>query len=375
MDFLDLAVTIAENLRLLIFGPLFAAIIALGISYLIPPTYTARTSFFPPQQQHSASASMLAQLGALAGVAATATGLKNPADQYVALLQSTTVADSLISRFNLMELYDKELRQDARLELEDNSRIVTGKDGLIVVEVEDKSPQRAADMANAYVSELEALMGRLALTEAQQRRAFFERQLEETRKNLAEAERSLAGVGLTPSAIKANPEVAVEGVASLQARVTAQEVKLAVLRGYLTESAPEFVQALSELSALRAQLQKAEISDPKASQSGGYIDRYRNFKYHETLFELFARQFELAKVDEAKEGAVIQIIDKALPPERKSKPKRALIAIFVSLATGFVLIVFAFVRKSLKNAKQHPDSAAKLEAVRGGLRRALKLRD
>jgi uncharacterized protein involved in exopolysaccharide biosynthesis len=371
---LDFAVVMAENLRLLIFGPLLVGLIALGIAFLITPTFTARTSFLPPQQQQSASAAMLAQLGSLAGVAASAAGLKNPVDQYVALLKSTTVADGLVNRFKLMELYETDFRHDARMTLEANTKITAGKDGLIVVEVDDKSPQRAAEMANAYLSELEALLGRLALTEAQQRRAFFERQLEETRNNLTEAERLLAAVGVTPSAIRANPEAALEGVATLQARVTAQEVRLSVMRGYLTESAPEFVQAQSELAALRSQLRKEEASEPKASQSGGYIDRYRNFKYHETLFELFARQFELAKVDEAREGAVIQVVDKATPPERKSKPRKALIAILTTLATGFVLMLFVLVRSSLKNAEQHPERAAKLEAVRGGFGRILKLR-
>lgn len=372
ISLLDIAVVIAENLRLLIFGPLAAGLVALGIAFLITPTFTARTSFLPPQQQQSASAAMMAQLGALAGVAASAAGLKNPADQYVALLKSTSVADRLVDQFKLIELYEVDFRQDARKTLADNTKITAGKDGLIVVEVDDHSPQRAAEMANAYVAELQVLLGRLALTEAQQRRVFFEKQLEETRNNLAEAERALAASGMTPGAVKANPEAAVELVANLQAQVTAQEVKLAAMRGYLTDSAPELVQAQNELAALRTQLRRQEVAEPGAAKSGGYIDRYRNFKYHETLFELFARQFELAKVDEAREGAVIQVVDTALPPERKSKPKKALIAVLTTLATGFALMLLVFVRGSLQNARHDPESAAKLAAVRTGFGRVLK---
>jgi uncharacterized protein involved in exopolysaccharide biosynthesis len=372
ISLLDIAVVIAENLRLLIFGPLAAGLVALGIAFLITPTYTARTSFLPPQQQQSASAAMMAQLGALAGVAASAAGLKNPADQYVALLKSTSVADRLVDQFKLIELYEVDFRQDARKKLADNTKVSAGKDGLVVVQVDDHSPQRAAEMANAYVKELQVLLGRLALTEAQQRRVFFEKQLEDTRNNLAEAERALAASGMTPGAVKANPEAAVELVATLQAQVTAQEVKLAAMRGYLTDSAPELVQAQNELAALRAQLRRQEVAEPGAAKSGGYIDRYRNFKYHETLFELFARQFELAKVDEAREGAVIQVVDTALPPERKSKPKKALIAVLTTLATGFALMLLVFVRGSLQNARHDPESAAKLAAVRTGFGRVLK---
>jgi tyrosine-protein kinase Etk/Wzc len=364
---IDLVVIMAQSIRLLVYGPLIAGLLALGVTFLIAPTFTARTSFVPPQQQQSASSAMLAQLGSLAGIAASAAGLKNPADQYVALLKSATIADNLINRFELVQLYGGGLRQDTREELADRTSISAGKDGLIVVQVDDESPERAAEMANAYVSELQALMGRLALTEAQQRRAFFEKQLEETRRNLTEAEHALVAVGVTPSLIKANPQTAVEGVATLQARVTAQEVKISVMRGHLTEAAPEFVQAQSELAALRAQLSRAEASEPKNGKSGGYIDSFRKFKYHETLFELLARQFELAKVDEAREGAVIQIVDKALPPERKSKPKRALIAILTTIAAGITLAIGIIVMQSIAVTATNAAGARKLAAIRRGL--------
>lgn len=144
------------------------------------------------------------------------------------------------------------------------------------------------------------------------------------------------------------------------------------MRGYLTDSAPELVQAQTELAALRTQLRRQEVAEPGAAKSGGYIDRYRNFKYHETLFELFARQFELAKVDEAREGAVIQVVDTALPPERKSKPKKALIAILTTLAVSIALMLFVFVRGALRNANQNPDRASKLTAVRDGFRQMLR---
>ncbi len=369
ISLLDLGVVIAENIRLLVLGPLAAGLLALGIAFLITPSYTARTSFLPPQQQQSSAMAALSQLGALSGIAASAAGLKNPSDQYVALLKSTTVADRLVDRFKLMALYEADFRQDARDRLAKKTVVAAGKEGLIVVDVEDKSPQRAAEMANAYVGELRTLLSTLALTEAQNRRVFFEKQLEQTKTRLTAAEMALGAIGVSASAIRADPKAAVEAVARLQAQATLQEVKLASMRGYLVESAPEFRQAQAELAALRAQLRKSSVGDPAASSAGGYIEKYRDFKYQETLFELFARQFELAKVDEAREGAVIQVVDAALPPERKSKPKKALIAILTTVAFAVLLLLWVFVRKAFQNSNARPEDAGKVAAIQAGFRR------
>lgn len=379
INLLDLLQTIVDNLRLLILGPLAVGVTALGISFLIKPTFTAETSFLPPQQQQGMAASMLASLGALGGLAGAATGLKNPADQYVAFLKSNSVEDALIDRFKLMERYDAEYRQNARQTLEANVKIASGKDGLITVSVDDTDPQMAADIANAHVQELTQLMGRLAVTEAQQRRQFFEKQLQQTQDKLTQAERELKKTGVSSDVLKASPESAVAAVAALQAQVTAQEVKLGAMRGYLAESAPDFKQALTELANLRAQLakQSQDSSSPASSSKGqggdkgDYVSKYREFKYQETLFELFAKQFEMAKVDESREGATIQVLDKAQPPELKSKPKKALIAILATLATGFALLLFVFIRQALRNASQDSESAQKLQALQASWRKAI----
>ncbi len=379
INLLDLLQTIVDNLRLLILGPLAVGVTALGISFLIKPTFTAETSFLPPQQQQGMAASMLASLGALGGLAGAATGLKNPADQYVAFLKSNSVEDALIDRFKLMERYDAEYRQNARKTLEANVKIASGKDGLITVSVDDTDPQMAADIANAHVQELTQLMGRLAVTEAQQRRQFFEKQLQQTQDKLTQAEIALKETGISGDVLKANPQSAVAAVAALQAQVTAQEVKLGAMRGYLAESAPDFKQALTELANLRAQLakQSQDSSSPASSSKGqggdkgDYVSKYREFKYQETLFELFAKQFEMAKVDESREGATIQVLDKAQPPELKSKPKKALIAILATLATGFALLLFVFIRQALRNASQDSESAQKLQALQVSWHKAI----
>jgi tyrosine-protein kinase Etk/Wzc len=370
ISLLDLLQVIADNLRLLILGPLTVGVIALGISFVIKPTFTATTSFLPPQQQQSAAASMLQSLGALGGLAGAA-GIKSPADQYVALTGSRSVKDALIEKFKLTERYDEKLRQDARKELEKNTRISTAKNGLITVEVDDHEPQIAADMANAYVEELSRLMSRLALTEAQERRAFFEGQLKKAKDGLTTAEAALKATGISESAVKASPGAAVGAVASLMAQVAAKEVQISAMRGYLMESAPEFQRAQAELGALRNQLSRTEKDTASNGGGGDYVAKYRDFKYYETLFELMAKQYEVARIDESREGAVIQVVDKALSPERKSKPKRGLVAVMATAAAGFVLLLFVFIRQAMRNAEREPGSAQKLNGLRVSLRRAL----
>jgi tyrosine-protein kinase Etk/Wzc len=371
ISLLDLLQTIVDNLRLLVLGPLAAGVIALGCSFLIAPTYTAKTQFLPPQQQQSAAASMLASLGALSGLAGAATGLKSPADQYIAFLKSVSVQDALIERFKLIEKYEVNLKTEARLALTDRVRISSGKDGLIGVEVDDKEPKFAADLANAHVEELRVLLGRLAVTEAQQRRMFFEKQLAQTKDNLAKADLALKSSGISSSVLKSSPASAVEAVARLKAGISVQEVKLGAMRNYLTESSPDFKQALSELASLKSELAKAEKDEPASQGISDYVARYREYKYQETMFELFAKQFELAKVDESREGAVVQVLDIAQPPERKSKPNKAMIAIITALASGFALLLFVFVRAAIKNASQDEETKLRLTKLKGSWKRAL----
>lgn len=374
ISLLDLLQTVVDNLRLLVLGPLAVGITALGISFLIPPTYTAKTQFLPPQQQQSAAASMLASLGSLGGLAGAVGGIKNPADQYLAYMKSVTLQDSLIDRFKLLERYEAKTKTEARLELRENVRVVSGKDGLISVEVDDKDPKFAAELANAHVDELGKLLGKLATTEAQQRRLFFEKQLNQAKDKLIESEIALKATGVSGSVLKSNPASAVAAVAGLQAAVTAQELKLGAMRGYFAETAPEFKQALNELANLKSQLVKQEKDTPANSNlkaQGDYVSKYREFKYNETLFELFAKQFEIAKLDESREGAVIQILDTAQPPERKSKPKKALIAIIATLAAGFTLLLFVFIKEAHKNASKDQESANKLNHLKASWQKAI----
>lgn len=368
ISLLDLLIPLAQNWRLLVLGPLAAGVLALGGSFLIKPTFTSTTTFLPPQQQQSAAASALAQLGGLAGVAGAAAGIKSPADQYVALLQSVRVSDQIIDQFKLMEVYEAKYRVNARKALDANANIAAGKkDGLISISIDDHDPQRAAAIANAYVEQLRKLTTELAVTEAQQRRVFFEKQMQATKEKLVQAQTNLQASGFTAGALKAEPKAAAEGYATLRAQLTAARIKLQVLRASMNDTAPEVRQQAATAAALEQQLKMLEAGDAPKSGSADYISKYREYKYQEALLDLFTRQFELAKVDESREGALIQVLDVAQPAELKSKPRRGQLAIITTLATGFMLVLFVFLRNALRRAGEDPESAQRIASIRRAL--------
>ena len=350
----DLLQPLIRHWKLWIFGSLAVGLLALGVAFLMTPVFTARTVFLPPQQQQSGLASTLQSLGGLAGLAGVSTAIKSPADQYVALMQSVSATDPLIDQFDLIKVYKVDYRFEARRELDRYTRMTIGKkDGLISIEVDDTDPKRAAALANAYVEQLRRLTSVLAVSEAQQRRVFFEKELKDARDQLAQAQQALQASGFNIGALRSEPRAAAEGYARLKAELTAAEVRSQVLRRNLADTAPEVQKNLAEIAALRAQLARQEQAGD-VSAGPDYVTKYREYKYRETLFELFARQYELARVDESREGALIQVVDMATVPEYKSKPKRAFIAagatVLSLLLIGMALIVRDAWRRQVPSA-------------------------
>ncbi|WP_374316798.1 Wzz/FepE/Etk N-terminal domain-containing protein [Aquabacterium sp.] len=362
ISLLDLLLVIKNNIKLLLVGPLSIGIVALGCSFLITPTYTATTTFLPPQQQQSSAAAMLQGLGALGSLAGAAAGIKNATDQYVSFAKSRSVQEALVKQFDLKSRYKADFTDDALKTLAGNAKVTAGKDGLISIDVDDTDPVFAAKLANAHIEQLNKLLDRLAVTDAQQRRMFYERQLANVQTKLKQAQSDLQRSGIKEGALRAEPRAAAEAYAALKAQVTAAEVALQSMRAYLTDQSPELRAAQANLGALRSQLSKAEAAN-NAAADDDYIAKYRDFKYQETLFEMFAKQFELAKLDEAKEGALIQVVDEAQPPERKSKPMKALIAVLATLISGFFLLIYVFIKESWRKTIQSGRNAEKMELL------------
>lgn len=367
IDWLDLAAAALEEWRLLVLLPLLAAILAAGASFLVVPVFTARTTLLPPQQSPQSSA--LATLGSLASLAGSGSGLRSSGDLYAALLQSATVEERLVQQFDLVAVYEVKLSVDARRRLQKNTRVEVGKkDGLLSIEVDDNSPQRAAEIANAYVSELRRLTSQLALTEAQQRRMFFEGRLKGTRDDLTAAQRALQASGFSSGALRAEPRLAAESYARLKAEVTAAELRLLSLRNSFAEASQEVQRQVAQVSSLRSQLSRLEAQDTGAADTE-YISRYREFKYQESLFELFSRQYELARTDEAREGALIQVVDTAAAPQKRSKPQRRLLVLGGFLAGCGIAVAILAIRRSWRRMASDPARAPQLTRIRAALGR------
>jgi uncharacterized protein involved in exopolysaccharide biosynthesis len=353
---------------------LAVGIVVALISLALPNIYKATTKLLPPQQQ-SGTAALLSQLGGFSGMAAGVAGIKNPNDLYVGMLNSRTVADRIIARFDLKKAYDTDSQERARTQLSGNTVISTGRDGLITIAVEDKDQKRVAQLANAYVEELTKLTRTLAITEAGQRRIFYEHQLELAKNNLANAEMKLKGALDTHGFVSVDVESrgVIETVAKLRAQIAAKEIQINSMQAFVTANNPSYRQAQEELSSLRAQIDKlengrADVVDQvdKDGKAAGLenIRTLRDVKYYQMLYELLAKQYEMAHLDEAKDASVIQVLDPAIEPERKDKPRRALI-VLISMALAFVgSIAFAFTSEAKRQAMLNPERAAKLEQLR-----------
>lgn len=369
---LDLLIILGRHRARLALWPLGAAAAALVVSLLWPQTFTAVTRILPPQQGQSTAAAMLGQLGGgLASLAGGSLGIKNPSDLYVGMLKSQTVANALIERFKLKEAYGEALLVDARRELAVNSRFASDKSGIITIEADAHDPALAADLANAYVEQLHKLTGTLAVTDAAQRRAFFEQQLQLTKEKLAESELKLRqGIergGLV--SVDAQGRAAIETGARLRAQISAKEIQLGAMRSYATPANPDLQRAEKELAAMRQELERLETGSPDGATPRGADARgvenirlVREVKYNEVMFELLARQYEMARVDEAKEAPIVQVLDRAAVPERKSGPRRGLIVVGAALLGLFVGLLSAFVKTALE--RLDPVQRERLDALR-----------
>lgn len=352
-DLIDLLLVLAKHKKKIILWPLGVGLVAAALSLTLDNVYKATTKLLPPQQAQSGAAALLSQLGGAAGAVAGMTGLKNPNELYIGMLKSRTIADKVIARFDLQKLYNEKTMDRTRLDLEENTIIADGKDGLITISVLDKDPKRVAAMANAYVEELLKLTRVLAVTEAGKRRLFFERQLEMSKDQLAAVEMQLKGSLDTNGVINVETDsrAILETVARLRAQIAAKEIQLSAMRSFVTDDNQEYKRADAELSGLKTELSKLQNGRPataaEAGRAGdeaglGNIKLLRDVKYKQMLYELLAKQYEIARLDEAKDAAIIQVLDPAIEPEKKFKPMRSILVLVPTMLTFFLALMAAF---------------------------------
>jgi tyrosine-protein kinase Etk/Wzc len=382
ISLLDLLIVVAERKRVVFWVTAIFALLAVAISLLLPKRYTATVTLLPPQQNTSLASALGGQLSGLAALAGGGgIGLRNPTDQFVGMLKSRTVEDAMVQRFGLMQEYKARYLSDARKKFEHRATVDgSGKDNLIRISVVDADPNRAAELANGYVEQFRYLSQHLAITEASQRRLFFERELEQSKDKLADAEEALMRTQQTTGVIQLDSQARalIESAAALRAQITAREVQIQGMQTYATGENAQLVQAQRELEVLRAQLAKLVGSDDSSGEiivpkglvpAAGmeYVRRLRDVKYNEAVFEILARQFEVAKLDEAKEGAIIQVVDPAIPPDKRSFPKRSLIVIGATVLGFFFAVFLTFAQAGFERMKDDPDTSGKIALLKRAL--------
>lgn len=376
---LDLLILLLKRKRFILLTTAAFGIIGLLVSFILRPVYRAETKILPPSQSPAGSfAQTLSGVFNMPGFLAQGLGVKSQMELYIEMLKSRSVLDRIVDRFDLMKRKKKKYPEDARKAL---LKVVTiegeKNSGLVTVKVDDRDPKRAAEMANAFIEELKRLAGGLAITEAAQRRLFFEEQLKDVKASLSKAEEDIRGFQETTGALQvdAQARAVIGGIAMFRAQIAAKEVQLKVLRSFATPQNPDVQKIEEELQGLKEELGRLESGarrghDPMMptgripSVGMEYLRRFREVKYNETLFELLSKQYEIARLEEARDAAVIQVVDPAIPPRKKYKPKRLLIT-FGAMAAGFLISVFAScIAGFVERSSGDPVLARKLESIR-----------
>ncbi len=331
------------------------------VAFLIPKSYTSTTQLMPPDPQSTSGMAMMAAMvakagGGLAGVAGGLLGLKSSGALFIGVLRSQTSQDRLIQQFDLRKVYGTRLVVDARTRLDENTSISEDKkSGIITISVRDRSPQRAAALAGAYVDQLNSLVSELSTSSAHRERVFLEVRLKVAKQDLDDASNQLAQFSSKNSTLDIQQEgkAMLDAVGTIAGEMIAAQSQLEGLRQIYTDNNSRVRSLNARVAELRKQLEKlggtettnvngaalssGKSADPAAAQTSGlpyptirslpllgakYADFYRRAKIQETVFELLTEQYELAKVQEAKETPSVKVLDPARIPEKKSFPPR-----------------------------------------------------
>ncbi len=357
---------LARGKRLVAFVTGIATLVGIVVSLVLPVSYTATTRIMTPQQTQSSAAFLMSQLALnpsatnpLAGATGGSLSLRNPNELYLGLLASRPIADAIIEKFGLVGAYHGKDMTAARKTLADSTTVTSEKSTLIAISVTDTDKRRAADIANAYPDQLRALTKNLAVTEASQRRLFYEQRLKDAKEDLVAAELALQQIQKEKGLVQldAQTKALITSLADLHAQVAAKEVQLQALRSYSTEQNPEVQLLESQLASL--QDQTARLEERSGSpESGGldladvagagaeYLRAEHEFEYRQALFDLLLKQYDAARWDEARNAAVIQVVEEAIPPERKSAPRRTLI-VLIFMALGMLGSWFYILGRSI----------------------------
>jgi uncharacterized protein involved in exopolysaccharide biosynthesis len=370
IDLLGLLMSVAREKSMILRATAAAVLLSASVALLLPGVYTAKAVILPPQDDRSGLNSMamgaLSELSGGGGGLGAALGLENPGDVYIGILKSRSVADALIQRFDLKELYDVDTQVAAREALARQVSITGDEGGLINIVFDDEEAARAAAIANGYVEELDRLTRQIAITEAAQRRLFIERQIGLTQDKLAQAEEALKRTQERTGVIDLDNQgrAIIEAVAELRAKAAAKEVQIAGMRSFATAANPDLIRVRQELAGLQSQIARMERHDiagngdimvatgrmPEAGLE--YLRKLREMKYQQAVYEMLAKQYEIARVDETRNSVVIQVVDPAVALDEETGPRRGLIVLLATVFTLILAVMWALVRGALMRVRQ-----------------------
>ncbi len=350
IDLFAYLIQVLKRKEFIIKTTLAAMLVAAAISLFLSPVYLAETRILPPQTANSSMASAFAaQMGSM-GLPVGGLGVKTPNDLYISLLMSKRVYDYVIEKQDLMKEYETASKEKARRSLAGTLKVRDDKkSGILTLLVQHRDPQRAADIANTFVEGLQNLSNSLAVTEASQRRLFFEEQLKGAKENLIRSEESLKSFQQRTGTVKIDDQAkaAIEETAKIRARISGKEVQFRVMRTYATSQNPDLQRLEDEITALKEELAKLESTgqDDTTIMSTGkitvlgteFLRKMREYKYSESLYEILMKQYGIAKLDESREASIIQIVEKAEAPEQRIKPQRKALV----LRTGMIFFMFS----------------------------------
>jgi tyrosine-protein kinase Etk/Wzc len=355
LSFFGALMQLARGKRLVAFVTGIATLVGIVVSLVLPVSYTATTRIMTPQQTQSSAAFLMNQLSLnptatnpLAGATGGALNLRNPNELYLGLLASRPIADAIIEKFGLMYAFHSKDMTAARKTLADRTTVTSEKSTLIAISVTDTDKKRAADIANAYPEQLRLLTKNLAVTEASQRRLFYEQRLKDAKEDLVSAELALQQIQKQKGLVQldAQTKALITSLADLHAEVAAKDVQLQALRSYSTEQNPEVQLLENQLASLQDESAKLEERSGSAKSGGidladvagagaDYLRAEHELEYRQALFDLLLKQYDAARWDEARNAAVIQVVEDAIPPERKSAPRRTVI-VLIFMALGLI---------------------------------------
>jgi capsule polysaccharide export protein KpsE/RkpR len=366
-----------ENRGRLARTALIAFAVSLAIAFAIPKQYTAYTSIMPPDEGGGGAALLSAlggrgggSLGGLGSLAGSLLGTHSTSSLFVDLLHSGTVSGHLIDRFDLQKVYHKRYRVDAAKYLAHHTTIVDDKKtGVVTITVVDEDPQRARDLAQAYLDELNQIVARTATSSARQERLFLERRLASVQGELERAQLDLSDFSSSHSTvdIKEQTRAMVDAGASLQGQLVAGQAELESLKQIYGDGNVRVRAAQSSVDLLHRELQKMSGTDAQLKPGGEaasnpgqlypplrqlprlavpYADLYRRVRVQETVYELLTQEYELARIQEAKDIPAVQVIDAPGVPEKKSFPPRLIVALALTLICEVTAAAFLLIQKS-----------------------------